>query len=161
VWFGAELRTFSHYIVLAGRNDSAEKIDGLLRSADYCFGKPVRLPELAAVLAALARRISSRPTWRLSVCARSLHTPEGHQIKLPILEFIFLNMLAQATGQAVSRKWVATEFGEDYLTYDQNRLDTLVARLRRKLEIQTGKALPVHTVRVVGFIFSDLLIIRA
>ncbi len=148
-------------IVFTGRGDSTDKIDGLMRGADHYLSKPVRLPELGAVLAALVRRLSPRLSWRLCVSSRSLQTPCGRDVDLTTLEFAFLNMLAQASGRPVSRKTIAIEFGEDYLTYDQNRLDTLVTRLRRKVESETGKTLPVHTVRVVGFVFADQIIIQA
>ena len=41
--------------------------------------------------------------------------------------------------------------GEDYLHYDQRRLDTQMRRLRRKVEQVGGLRLPVSTVRGEGY----------
>ena len=62
-------------------------------------------------------------------------------------------------GEAVSRKSIVLAFGEDYLSYDQNRIDTLVRRLRQKIEACAGVQLPLNTERVRGYSFGDLLII--
>jgi len=82
-------------------------------------------------------------------------------VHLTSLEFSFLKLLATIeSGEALSRKAIVQAFGEDYLSYDQNRLDTMVKRLRRKVQQEAGLALPLHTVRVKGFAFDDVLVIE-
>ena len=47
--------------------------------------------------------------------------------------------------------------GEDYLQYDQRRLDTQMRRLRRSVEQAGGLQLPVATARPVGYRFFQPL----
>jgi DNA-binding response OmpR family regulator len=91
---------------------------------------------------------------------RRLAAPNGAEMALTSLEFAFIKMFAMVeTGEAISRKQIVQGFGEDYLSYDQNRIDTMVRRLRRKAESDLGTKLPLNTERVRGYSFGDLLII--
>jgi DNA-binding response OmpR family regulator len=56
-------------------------------------------------------------------------------------------------GQNVARWEIIEALGEDYLQYDQRRLDTQMSRLRRRIGSLSGQALPVKTVRNSGFCF--------
>jgi DNA-binding response OmpR family regulator len=114
-----------------------------------------RLHEVHALLDTLAAT-----HWELSMRARTLISPRGQAVSLTSLEFSFIKLLATSeSGVAVSRKTIVQVFGEDYLSYDQNRLDTMVKRLRHKVQTRTGTALPLHTVRVKGFAFDDVIVI--
>jgi hypothetical protein len=106
----------------------------------------------------LARQLN--PGWHLSMRYRRLESPNGASMALTSLEFSFIKMFAMVdTGEAISRKQIVQTFGEDYLSYDQNRIDTMVRRLRRKAESDLGMKLPLNTERVRGYSFGDLLII--
>ncbi|AKU23448.1 hypothetical protein ACZ75_20295 [Massilia sp. NR 4-1] len=106
----------------------------------------------------LARQLA--PGWRLSMRHRYLEAPAGQRTELTSLEFNFIKIFAMTEmGEAVSRKQIVQSFGEDYLSYDQNRLDTMVRRLRKKIDSQMGIKLPLNTERVRGFSFGDILII--
>ena len=99
--------------------------------------------------------------WRLSLRQRILVAPNQTQAKLTNLEFTLLKMFAMMEqSEVVSRKRIIDEFGEHYLSYDQNRLDTTVMRLRKKVIMLTGMTLPLNTVRVRGFSFDDWLILE-
>jgi len=114
--------------------------------------------QLRECIVRLARQLT--PGWRLSMRNRHLEAPEGALIELTSLEFSFIKMFTMVeVGEAVSRKQIVQAFGEDYLSYDQNRIDTLVRRLRQKIEARTGIKLPLNTERVRGFSFGDVLII--
>lgn len=117
-----------------------------------------REEQLRECIVSLARQLT--PGWRLSMRHRHLETPGGAVIELTSLEFTFIKMFTVVeVGEAVSRKLIVQAFGEDYLSYDQNRIDTLVRRLRQKIEVRTGVKLPLNTERVRGFSFGDALII--
>lgn len=107
--------------------------------------------------------LSAKPLtngWRLSLRSRTLAAPNGLCSRLTSLEFSFIKIFALVdVGEAVSRKKIVMEFGEDYLSYDQNRLDTMVTRLRKKIEAEAQMQIPLHTVRVRGFSFGDVLIL--
>ncbi|MBP7566128.1 MAG: winged helix-turn-helix domain-containing protein, partial [Burkholderiaceae bacterium] len=56
-------------------------------------------------------------------------------------------------GDYVTREAIVKALGEDWLSYDQRRLDTQMRRLRRKVEEACGLRLPITTLRGVGFRF--------
>jgi hypothetical protein len=120
---------------------------------------PHESPEqLLDYILSLARQLN--PGWRLSMRYRRLEAPNGASMGLTSLEFAFIKMFAMVdTGEAISRKQIVQGFGEDYLSYDQNRIDTMVRRLRRKTEAGLAMKLPLNTERVRGYSFGDLLII--
>jgi hypothetical protein len=118
-------------------------------------GRPSRL--LDCILS-LARQLN--PGWHLSMRYHRLDAPNGASMRLTSLEFNFIKIFAMAEiGETVSRKQIVQAFGEDYLTYDQNRIDTMVRRLRQKAETDLHMKLPLNTERVRGYSFGDLLII--
>lgn len=118
-------------------------------------GQPEQLRDY---ILSLARQLN--PGWRLSMRYHHLEAPNGVSMPLTTLEFSFVKMFAMVDiGHTVSRKRIVEAFGEDYLSYDQNRIDTLVRRLRRKIEGGLGLKLPLNTERVRGYSFGDLLII--
>jgi DNA-binding response OmpR family regulator len=96
----------------------------------------------------------------VSLCKRSLESPQGLRVDLTSLEFEFLKIFSMAdVGESISRKKIVQAFNEDYLLYDQNRLDTLVRRLRQKIKLQLDVELPLNTVRIKGFSFDEVLIL--
>jgi DNA-binding response OmpR family regulator len=118
-----------------------------------------RKEQLRQCIVTLARQLT--PGWRLSMRHRRLEAPNGAAVELTSLEFCFIKIFTMAeTGEAVSRKQIVHAFGEDYLSYDQNRIDTMVRRLRQKIDSQIGLRLPLNTERVRGFSFGDILIIE-
>lgn len=122
-------------------------------------GEARHKPELLSSILRLARQLA--PGWRLSMRHRRLEAPNGAGIELTSLEFIFIRLFTMAeVGEAISRKKIVQAFGEDYLSYDQNRLDTMVRRLRKKIDMHLGLKLPLNTERVRGFSFGDVLIIE-
>ncbi|TDY42207.1 transcriptional regulator [Paraburkholderia rhizosphaerae] len=109
-------------------------------------------------IASLAR--GTNPPWRLSLHQHTLVAPNRSCTRLTSLEFALVKVFALSEkGEVVSRKRIIDEFGEHYLSYDQNRLDTTVMRLRKKVRDRLGTSLPLNTVRVRGFSFDDWLIL--
>lgn len=105
---------------------------------------------------------AARPAaaWRLNLRHRRLAAPGGESIALTTLEFCFVRLLALVErGEAVSRRRIVQEFGHDYLNYEQNRIDTLVRRLRGKAARLQGQRLPLNTERLRGYSFGAVLII--
>lgn len=132
-----------------GRNDARKSVTILQVDQQH----PLQL-----CIANLTRGAS--PPWRLSLHQRSLVAPNNNRTKLTSLEFTLIKVFAMMErGEIVSRKRIIDEFGEHYLSYDQNRLDTTVMRLRKKVRMQLGMALPLNTVRVRGFSFDDWLML--
>jgi hypothetical protein len=90
-------------------------------------------------------------TWRLSSAPPSLTPPGFGPIPLSAQDYKVLRALANGTGECVTRKAIVQALDENFLDYDQRRLDTQMRRLRRKVEQACGLELPVSTVRSQGF----------
>lgn len=96
----------------------------------------------------------SVPRWRLSASPPRLIPPGFGPIALSAQDYTVLLALV-AGGDSVSRKTIICALGEDYIDYDQRRLDTQMRRLRRKVEEACGLQLPVTTLRGIGYRFYD------
>lgn len=92
------------------------------------------------------------PCWRLSSAPRRLLAPDGIAIALSVQDHAVLLAL-MGRADTVTRKEIIEALGEDFLEYDQRRLDTQIRRLRRKVREASAHPLPVSTLRTVGFRF--------
>lgn len=144
-------------VVLTARGGTRDKIAGLGGGADHYLSKTVDLDELAATLQALGRRLGvenpASQRWLLEVRPRRLLPPGHDPIPLSQQDLIVLQILMEAPGAIVSRQKIIEALGEDYLSYDQRRLDTQISRLRRKTEEVCALPLPLNTMRNAGYSF--------
>lgn len=152
-----ELRAAGHrlgIIVLTARHAMPDKIAGLTGGADHYLPKTVALDEIGATVGALARRLDlqAQPRWLLQGSPRQLVPPGQPPISLSGQDYTVLRVLATG-GDCVTREAIVKELGEDWLSYDQRRLDTQMRRLRRKVEEACGVNLPIMTLRTVGYRF--------
>ncbi|WP_417284583.1 response regulator transcription factor [Comamonas sp.] len=156
-----ELRTHGEnlgIVVFTARGSTRDRVNGLDVGADYYLSKTSDLDELAATLAALSRRLNApsakkADTWVLKPGPRSLHPPGGPTIALSEQDLTVLHELMRHAGHIVSRRQIIQALGEDFLSYDQRRLDTQMRRLRRKVHECGGLTLPINTARNVGYRF--------
>lgn len=151
-------------IVFSARGACADKVAGLDVGADHYLAKGCDLDELAATLAALARRLNLRQAssaWRLELGPRHLHVPDAGIVPLSYQDMQVLHCLMRQAGQSVSRKEIVQALGADYMSYDQRRLDTQMRRLRRRVHEIGGRLLPVKTLRNQGYCFFQPAEIQA
>jgi PAS domain S-box-containing protein len=94
------------------------------------------------------------PCWRLSASPRTLFTPEGVNIALSAQDHAVLLVMMSSDG-VITRRTIVEALGEDFLHYDQRRLDTQIRRLRRKVQQACAQPLPISTLRAVGFRFYE------
>ncbi len=148
-------------IILTARAGSQDKVDGLIGGADHYLPKTTDLGELAATIAALARRldVQEQPRWLLQASPRQLTPPDQPPITLSAQDYLVLKALALG-GESVSREAIVQTLGADYFDYDMRRLDTQMRRLRRKVEEACGLELPVSTLRGVGYSFHAPIEVR-
>jgi DNA-binding response OmpR family regulator len=66
---------------------------------------------------------------------------------------LVLHAIALGHGLPVSRKQIVQALGENYLLYDQRRLDTQMHQLRKTIFAASGVDLPVRTARGRGYHF--------
>ncbi|KAB8062166.1 response regulator transcription factor [Janthinobacterium violaceinigrum] len=147
-------------VVFTARGATQDKVNGLGGGADYYLPKSADLDELAATLGALARRLGAPPAaappstaWVLELGPRRLLPPGCGAIALSQQDVTVLHALMAEPERIVSRQQIVQSLGEDFLTYDQRRLDTQISRLRRKAEQAAGLALPINTARNAGYRF--------
>jgi DNA-binding response OmpR family regulator len=151
-------------LMLTARRDESDKVLGLDSGADDYLTKPFGVRELVARVRALLRR--RRPitgehappvqVGDLSVePARRQARLGGREIELTAHEFELLYVLAANRGIVFSREaLVQRVWGEDtHITV--RSVDTLVKRLRRKLEKDPADPKFILTVWGSGYKFAD------
>jgi DNA-binding response OmpR family regulator len=144
VWFKENpLLQNKGVIITTARGESSQRIEGIKAGADVYLVKPIQLEELASLVHNLMRRIH----WML-------HHPSGMPLKLTHSEFMFMQVMAEQSGQAVARQALVTRLGHDPQTYDFRRLEILVRRLRNKAKELLGSDLPLETVHKIGYAFT-------
>lgn len=154
-------------VVLTARGAIRDRVAGLDIGADYYLPKTSDLDELTATLAALARRLGEpemgldAQSWVLELGPRLLSPPGFSPIALSEQDLVVLHQLMLGAGEIVSRQQIVEAMGEDFLSYDQRRLDTQMRRLRRKVNEATGLLLPINTARNAGYRFHAQVLIRA
>ncbi len=153
-------------IVFSARNTAADQVRGLELGADHYLGKGADLDVLAATLAALVRRLHLRPgeiaapQWVLDLGPRVLIVPGAPTVPLSQQDGVVLDCLMSRAGATVTRLQIIEALGEEYLDYDQRKLDTQMSRLRRRIAAISGQALPVKTARNSGFCFYEAAEVR-
>lgn len=148
-------------IVVSARGTRDDRLAGLRAGADRYLVKPVDFAELLANIEACAsrsgssaERTRSNGIWSLGREARRLVDPEGKAIALTSREFYFLLCLFEANGETVERKTMARKVIGQHVVNGSERLDVLLARLRKKGQSMFGKPLPIMTVHLIGFAFT-------
>ena len=143
-----------------------DRVRGYGAGADLYPVKPVNMPELAAAIVNLARRRRERITpmisppveqWTLERASWTLVSPLGVRVLLSGQERTLVKCLAEAEGESVARADLYTVLGYDAVGADSRALDSIVQRLRRKIESSTGRPAPLESGYRRGYSFSVLL----
>jgi DNA-binding response OmpR family regulator len=153
-------------IMLTARSQVNDRIAGLEAGADNYLVKPVNLRELAAAVKGLARRLEppvepddgTLPLpWTLDAVTWSLVAPSGVAVALTAAEFSLMNALSGSPGESVSCDAILCALGKAAVDTNRRSLDSVLSRLRRKVERETGLQLPVKSVRSLGYVFASPL----
>lgn len=161
------LRRLPHLaiVILSGRDGIDDRLAGLACGADAYLVKPVDPRELVATIDAVWRRLrpgagappppaAGGDAWFLDQERWLLRPPDGAAICLTSKEFHLLECLFEAGGRLVRKAAIAARMGGGSGAADYHRIDVLVARLRKKGQAATGRALPIKTVTAHGYLFS-------
>jgi two-component system torCAD operon response regulator TorR len=150
-------------IFVTQRDSEIDRVVGLESAGDDYVTKPINLRELLARARALLRRRAidqaelSRPSiltfggWVLDLTRRELMTRAGDPIALTRGEFDLLAALAEANGRPLSREYLVEVVSNRRVDGDPRTVDSLVARLRRKLPATPGTPPVIVTVTGVGY----------
>jgi two-component system, OmpR family, alkaline phosphatase synthesis response regulator PhoP len=160
-----------YILVLTAKGEEIDRIIGFSTGADAYMVKPFSPKELVAQVRALLRR-SLRQTHvgALAQDYRTAHfqvakdrhvahrlgaTGEWESLDLTGLEFKLLATFVSAPGRAWSRSQLIEQlWGGDFFG-DERVVDTHIARLRKKTEIDPSSPIFIKTVVGVGYKFED------
>lgn len=157
-----ELRTTHDIPVLflTARDDVADKIKGLELGADDYLVKPFAFAELVVRIRTLLRRGPLRESERLTIADLDIDvikrrvTRASDRIDLTAKEFALLHLLAQRSGEVLSRSLIASHVWDMNFDSDTNVVDVAVRRLRAKIDDPYPKKL-IHTIRGMGYVLED------
>jgi DNA-binding response OmpR family regulator len=149
-------------LLLTAKRGEADKILGFELGADDYLTKPFSPRELLARVRALLRRSSPSSVREvievgaLRIDAGRRHVErEGTPVETTTLEFDLLHFLASRPGRVYTREALMTQvWGEDRVV-DARSIDSLVSRLRRKLEADPRHPRYVQTVWGSGYRFGE------
>jgi two-component system OmpR family response regulator len=155
-------------IMLTARTEELDRVLGLELGADDYIAKPFSSRELLARIRAVLRRgtrlhggVEQARTgsflfagWRLDRGLRQLHDPAGLRVTLTGAEFQLLSVLCEHPRRALNRdQLLDLTQGRDGGPFDRS-IDTLVSRIRQKIEADPKDPQIIKTVRMRGYVLA-------
>ncbi|WP_022939830.1 response regulator [Psychromonas hadalis] len=153
-------------VMLTAMGDEMDKIIGLEMGADDYLAKPFNPRELLARIKAVLRRVNSLSTpiseidkyhfaqWCLDIHKRELTDNKGVMVVLSSAEFDLLRVFIDHPQRVLSRdQLLDLSKGRDGGVYDR-AIDTLISRLRKKLERDAKHPELIKTIWGGGYQFT-------
>ncbi len=162
----SELNGAVPILMLTARREETDKVLGLDSGADDYLTKPFGVRELTARVRALLRRRgaeaggsdSSHITYKHIALdpARRRVTVHGNDVVLTTHEFNLLQTLLARPGIVFSREALLRRIWKEDTFVTVRSVDTLVKRVRRKIEADSAKPQVVLTVWGAGYKAADV-----
>ena len=155
-------------LMLTARREESDKVLGLESGADDYLTKPFGIREFVARVRALLRRRAAAaapaPASDVPAVAGSLTVDparrqarlDGREVELTANEFELLYLLASNKGIVFSRQALMTRIWGDDTHVTDRSVDTLVKRVRRKIEADPAEPRFILTVWGTGYKFADV-----
>lgn len=152
-------------IMLTALAEPEDRIRGFEAGADIYLMKQATLREIEAAVLSLARRLSARAgqgseslgardAWSLDREGWQLTAPDGCVTRLTATEFAFLALVLERAGEPISRDDLVRQIARPIPHWDSRHLDSVVSRLRRKVQGHCGRPLPVKMIYGRGYAFT-------
>lgn len=154
-------------LMLTAKREESDKVLGLESGADDYLTKPFGIRELVARARALLRRpraaqaapgkppdIVETRSLRLDR-ARRQATVNGQVVELTPHEFDVLHLLASNSGIVFTREMLLEGVWTNDTHVTERSVDTLIKRLRQKIESDTREPQLILTVWGTGYKFTD------
>jgi DNA-binding response OmpR family regulator len=162
-------------LMLTARREESDKVLGLESGADDYLSKPFGIRELVARVRALLRRprasklaaasstadvhLGDRPVQIHGLVidpARRRVQVRGQDVELTAQEFRLLHLLASHPGIVFSREALLSRVWADQTFVTPRSVDTLVKRLRRRIETRASEPSIILTVWGSGYKMADV-----
>ncbi|HYM23542.1 MAG TPA: response regulator [Vicinamibacterales bacterium] len=162
-------------IMLTGKDDVIDRVAGLEAGADDYVPKPFHLREILARIRTVLRRAQADNTappasaavmaggegealhfqgWTMDLLRRELRKPDGGAATLTSAEFELLRVFATHPNRVLNRdQLMELVKGREWEAYDR-AVDTLIVRLRKKVEADPSQPALIKTVRGAGYVFA-------
>ncbi|MCG8462091.1 MAG: response regulator transcription factor, partial [Holophagales bacterium] len=148
-------------LMLTARSSESDKVLGFELGADDYLTKPFGTRELVARVRALLRRagdtenrILERGDLTIDPARRTVERRRT-RIELTSLEFDVLSFLAARPGRVFSREALMDQVWGEGRVVDDRSIDSLISRLRRKLEPDPASPRYLQTVWGAGYRFAE------
>jgi DNA-binding response OmpR family regulator len=149
-------------LMVTARSSESDKLLGLEIGADDYITKPFSTAELTARVRALLRRSTGAVTERLLEIGslridpgRRLLERDGSPVPLTTLEFDLLYFMAARAGRVFSREALMEQVWGTDRVVDDRSIDSLISRVRRKLEQDPAHPRYLQTVWGAGYRFAE------
>jgi DNA-binding response OmpR family regulator len=149
-------------LMVTARSGEGDKLLGLEVGADDYITKPFSTEELVARVRALLRRSTGTVTERVLELgdvridpARRVVERNGETLPITTLEFDLLYFLAARPGRVFSREALMEHVWGIDRVVDDRSIDSLVSRVRRKLERDPSQPRWLQTVWGAGYRFAE------
>jgi two-component system torCAD operon response regulator TorR len=159
-----EIRAMSDIgiIFMTFMGDTEDRVVGLEIGADDYVTKPIEMRELLAPVRSTLRRIRATNrastngvvklgAWEIDLRRREAVGADGSIAALTRAEFDIVAALVQAEGQAVSRDYLLDVVSRRSLHIGDRTVDTLISRIRQKLEPGAKAPHLILTERGIGY----------
>ena len=153
-------------LMLTARREETDKVLGLESGADDYVAKPFGVRELMARVQALLRRnrrMTTATTTTLRIHTRDLSIDlekrvvrvRDQELDLTKQEFDLLSLMAARPGIVFSRAALLQQVWRDDAYVTERTVDTVISRLRRKIEADPQDPELILTAWGVGYKFAD------
>lgn len=147
-------------------NSIADKTTCFNLGADGWIASPFHLEECLSMAKALIRRYT-----KLNIGGQNHHIifrngltmdlekmavwKNGRPVQLTVKEFQLLYYLASNSDQVINKEQIYYELWKEDISTESNSVETLIMRLRKKLEPDTSKSIYIETIRGGGYRFKS------
>jgi DNA-binding response OmpR family regulator len=155
-------------LMLTARSEESDKVLGLESGADDYLTKPFGIRELVARARALLRRANAVRAAQAPEHAEVIAVPglsidparrqvrvDDRAVDLTTLEFELLYLLASRRGLVFSREMLLGRVWKDDRHVTERSVDTLIKRIRKKIEPDPENPKFILTVWGAGYKFAD------
>jgi DNA-binding response OmpR family regulator len=155
-------------IMVTARDTESDKVIGLESGADDYIAKPFGIRELLARVTAVTRRHQRGDAGEVSPpgtlvrgsvvidVERRAVTVRGAPVDLTRQEFDLLHRLAARRGVVLSRSALLQAVWSDDVYVTERTVDSVISRLRRKVEVDPRDPELILTAWGVGYKFNDI-----